>query len=116
MNFNSRFFKQGFKNFKGYSFKKDLFNVNKSSSYFNIFILNKIQTMNYISIANSYKLTNALFLSNNINTCLNSLKSETAENESTELCVKEDVSIDSLSLIRLIQECVRMGLSRSIPL
>jgi hypothetical protein len=115
MNFNSRFFKQGFKNFKAYNINKNIINVNKSSTYFNILILNKIHTMNYIAIANSYKLTNALFLSNNLNTGLNSIKSELTETESTELCVKEDVSTDALSLIRMIQECVRMGLTRSIP-
>ena len=86
MNFNSRFFKQGFKkgNFKGFfNFKKEILNVNKSNSYYNLFIMNRIQKMNYLSILNSYKMTNSMFLLNNITLNSNGLTSQIAENETT---------------------------------
>ena len=84
MNFNSRFFKEGFKktNFKNFDFKKDIFNI-KGSSYYNTLIMNKFQTMNYLSIINSCKMTNAMFLLNNINLTANNFTSEVSENDTT---------------------------------
>ena len=86
MNFNSRFFKQGFKqgNFKGFfNFKKEILNVNKSNTHFNLFVMNRMQTMNYISIINSCKMTNAMIMLNNITLFSNSNNTQILENETT---------------------------------
>lgn len=101
MNFNSRFFRQGFNfgkspfqkfTFKGYfNVKKDINNLNQNKGKQATFILNKLQKMDYLTFQTSMTVKNSLtFLANDDN-------SNTNLNTST-----DSVNLDFVSLGKLV--------------